>query len=464
MPDLNFYNELRNKFNKDYPRQFWDWLIQQDIQRPWWLYIGGDFSKKDYLNQLYRQYKAPTKPTELVGQEATKHIESKIVKHPQTGEDVILFEGNEYLQPQLESLGWTPKTSDTGVRYFSRPETGKPGSEKLPTYTVSYGDQKMAFPAMQDALAWAQFLQGQREFDIGLKLKEAEEQKKLEMQQLATKQDISRMRSFEMQQSLRSPWDYMGKTPNQGALDFETMREHLIESVRPESRSWISQYVKSVANPFAEQTSRRSDDDYAMLQDEAKRTKIAADRVRAKLKNPNDSLTPPDLYSADMAENTEAGAARRILNAEKIVNQRLMEMDADRARGILAAQTGAGVPGGERAEQAYWATPRATATGNYVVGQPGAPVQRTPLTPEIPEWLQRASGLKGRVPEKRSASDILAPSGQSWAQMTPQQQGMYAGLVDWAGKKSFEDIMGEVAMQLPRTPSLPRSWKAFEQV
>lgn len=463
MPDFNFYNELRNKFNNQYPLPFWDWLIRQEITRPWWINIGGDLAQKDYLNQLHRQFKAQsTKPTELTGKEAAEHIQKRIVSNPETGERRIPYEGNEYLQSQLESLGWTLKTNETGVRYFSPPTQAPPQAPTMPTYTVSMGDQKMTFPAMQDALEWAKFLQGQREFDIGLKLRETEEQQKLALQQEATKQEIARMRGLEMQQSLRSPWDYLGKPPNQGAVDFETMREHLIESVRPEKRSWITDYVRSVANPFAGQAPRRSDEDYAMLQDEAKRTKIAADRVRARLKNPDDSLTMSKVLNPESLEEQMAAV---ILQAEKTANQKLMGMEAERAKGILAAESGGGVGGLQgQAEQAYWATPRATATGNYVMGEPSALRTREPLTPEIPEWLQRASGLSGRVPETRFTSSISPPSMQSWQQMTSAQQGMYAGLADWAGKQSFEDIMGETIRQLPQNPRVPRSWKAFAQV
>lgn len=59
MPDSRFYNELRSKYNQQYPREFWDWLLQQNIQKPWWS-IFGDPALRNYLDQLYRQFAPPT--------------------------------------------------------------------------------------------------------------------------------------------------------------------------------------------------------------------------------------------------------------------------------------------------------------------------------------------------------------------------------------------------------------------
>jgi hypothetical protein len=116
----------------------------------------------------------------------------------------------------------------------------------------------------------------------------------------------------------------------------------------------------------------------------------------------------------------------------------------------------------EYKEEAKWAQPRPTAEGGFEIGRPEEPKPPRPTMPEIPQWLQRVSGITGRVPEQRVP--IQRPSGQMWARLTPTQRAMYAGLADWAAKLPFEDIIAEMERQVPRTPRIPTRWTPARQM
>lgn len=434
--------DIRNWWTGDDYNAFARWVKSQFPNQ------AGQITAQNWKQHpLYRQWVymgRPIPPAEKAQETGTKITFEGQTYTPEEWQAKMTSQGLEGMPvPQ----GYTFKGSEATPEGGTQLTYGAEGTSKA---TISYGGQEYPMDYFSQIMQLAEFQQRQ-----------SEQQQGMELQNLATQQEIARTRGLSMRQALRSPWDYESRAdPNDLARQrFEEMKEHLMSVTQGQPRNWIQDYVKNVQNPYPAE--KDLGEAYTQLQDDAARLKVAADQIRARMKNPNDHLTPDSIANPS---NLEEETAAVILQAENTTNQKLMEIEAQRAIGRGLAQTGKGLPltASGASEAAYWATPRATATGNYVVGKPEAKNQ-VPLTPEIPDWLVRASGLAGRVPETRNASNILTPSGQSWQGMLPSQQSQYAGLVDWAGKRSIGDVLGQMQMQLPQ-PTRGKTWGGFRQI
>jgi len=283
------------------------------------------------------------------------------------------------------------------------------------------------------------------------------------MQQALAQQEMGKARGLSLMSSWGRPLGAdEGRNQEELARQFEDMRQQVIGAMEPEARDWIGMWkAKNVPNPFRSQP-QTSDESYQGLQEYGDRIKDAADRVRKRMNDSDDPLTTSGVLTG---WSTEEQAARATLIAEKEVNKQLTGVAEERALGSSWAKAGEQYPMGgasPAAEAGFWATPRTAPGGEgTVVGEPSMPREPLPTMPEIPLWLQRASGLTGRVPETRQP--ITTPSGQSWMRLNPTQKSMYAGLADWAGERTFSDIMWEMQRQLPKAPTRPRGWRAYAQ-
>lgn len=348
---------------------------------------------------------------------------------------------------------FVPPTTQLGPSQDIKPEFDDPFVEARRTAEAmglplqEYLRRTAGFPLegeQRDELGWAQF-----------EWQQQQAQRDWQMQMEATKQDIARRNAFAMQQSLRSPFDVdMLDTPISA---FETERQKLLGGGGSDPRNWVTDFIKSVPAPGDVETPL--EEPFLMAQEEVERLKIAADRIRVRMKDPDDPLTRD---SVSNPSNSEEQMAFTILQAEKTANQNLASIEIERALGKEAARTGFGEEDlSETAQAAFWAAPRKTSFG-FEIGKPTERVD-TQFMPGIPSWLQEASGLEGRVPEARNLSNILTPSGQSWMRMTPTQQSQFAGLADWAGKRSFPDIMAQMQKQLPQAPGISKRWAPAKQ-
>ncbi len=79
-------------------------------------------------------------------------------------------------------------------------------------------------------------------------------------------------------------------------------------------------------------------------------------------------------------------------------------------------------------------------------GYPGS----RPKMPAIPEELYPLTGEMKYVPEERQ--EFITPSAQTLAKTPYDVRQKYAGLLDWAGKRSYEDVLDYMQSMLPSEP------------
>lgn len=244
------------------------------------------------------------------------------------------------------------------------------------------------------------------------------------------------------------------------AAAYEKMRAQIASSLDPGARNWIAQWQKP--NPYTknETAATQFTEERLRLQDEYKQAKSAAKFIRDRMNDQNDPLSQVDITQDT---SPEAQMANVILNREKYVTRLLTEAGAIEAisKGVPnpygAEPSGYFGTTGDITGELAAAKPHAGAGGIMELGSPEAPKAPVYTTPEIPTWLQNVSGLMGRVPTNRVP--IQRPSGQMWQSLLPNQQQMYAGLTDWAGKDTFEDTLAQMQKELPQNPSLGSRWK-----
>jgi len=247
------------------------------------------------------------------------------------------------------------------------------------------------------------------------------------------------------------------------AAEFEEMKRQMIAAITPSQRNWIALWAaENQQNPYTQALS--PDEELEALQSEADLIASSAKNIRGRMKDPNDPLTQGAIGSP---QNTEQQMAQAVLNAETVIGEKLSEMKLARAAGISQVLgTGLDVPQEilskypEQVEAGVWSQPRAEG-GGFAVGKPEEPSEAVSDMPEIPDWLASLSGVKGNVPKKRTA--ITTPSAQQWTALTPTKQQMYAGLVDWAGERTYEDILTGMQQQLPTPGTATKQWKATTQ-
>ncbi len=239
------------------------------------------------------------------------------------------------------------------------------------------------------------------------------------------------------------------------ATQYDQIKRQVLSSIEPTPRNWITMYrAQNTPNPYRPQP-MDAQQQLAFAEDEAKRLGSAASNVYKRMKDPNDSLTQSSVANP---RTTEQQLAKITIDAAKNAQNVLDEMRLARSVGAgtvkdpYAQEIAQKYP--EQSEAGKWSQPRPIGGGNFEVGAPTEP----PLSnmPEIPGWLSMASGVGGKVPTERVPIQI--PSGQSWQRLEPTQQQMFAGLADWAGVKTFEDIMAQMQRQQPYTPSVPGGW------
>ena len=80
-------------------------------------------------------------------------------------------------------------------------------------------------------------------------------------------------------------------------------------------------------------------------------------------------------------------------------------------------------------------------------------VTGTPIgTPEAPEWLSKfVPGQTAGQPISKGRT--TTPSGQQWTQTPWSQREGLRGYTEWAGYRPFQDILEQMAMMAPRTPT-----------
>ncbi len=245
-------------------------------------------------------------------------------------------------------------------------------------------------------------------------------------------------------------------------MAWDAMRQDILSSVQGSPRSWIqTSRAANMQNPYTK-SPETFQQNLETLREDYKQVKEAAKNVRSRLNDKDDSLTWQNI---DKPQTTEDQMAAIVLNAEKDLTNKLNEANVAwlRAKGYTDASPQTQVSPdiqAEANEEAQWATPKGDEASGYTVGRPSTPVEtRT----KIPDWLQKAAGVGKFVPKTGTRVPILTPSGQSWSAMSPTQQQMYAGLVDVAGERTFEDIDWQRRQMLTQTPSLGRRWQPATQ-
>jgi len=249
-------------------------------------------------------------------------------------------------------------------------------------------------------------------------------------------------------------WIPEQKKQAQLSQEFENIRSQMIQNLSPSPRNWIAiEKARMMENPYGARE-RNPQEELLKAQEEYKDAKemwALGKQIQSEAsKDPMRSLDQREKQMIELSKVALDNAAKQLHRA------RLTEgvvMGKEWAKSLLSEQPREVQE--EIEQEAYWATPRGDVATGFEVGRPSGGTK--PTMPEIPAWLQQASGLKGRVPETRKP--ILTPSGQSWTALSPTQQSMYAGLVDWVGQRSFEDIDWQRRQMLPKAPSLGRTWK-----
>ena len=396
MPDNQFVSLLRSKFNKDYPSEFWQWLLRQEVSRPWWTYVGDDTTLKNYVNQLYTSYSQPTTPTSTT----TEAI-------PATGSTPWEVQG---FPTEAEWANAMP------AEYQNYQNTVLAGQMGIPLADLLR--QQWGFPTQAQGLTpWQQ--EQTRQFDV---------QAQLQREQ-AQKVDLS--------------------------AEWENMRQQIIGQLSGDSRNWIQKYrAENIPNPYTPPDT--GDAGYQMVTERAGRAKEAWTTAKAiaseAARDPNRSLSPEEKQMVDKARDDWAAASANLLQVQHARNTGINQAEA----GQPLSFQGTNPEDREWVKSAYMATPN---PATMTVGGQGA-IQKYE-TPEIPSWLQEVSGLKGRVPTKKTA--ISRPSAQMWGTLTPTQQQQYAGLVDYAGTTPYLDTLAQMQKELPQQPILGKRWQPARQ-
>jgi len=383
----------------------------------------------------------------------------------------------KYIRPEV----WSPTeetayTKQIGEQFGFAP-TGMPAPPTLPTAIgeedeglIEYGGKKYTREELLVMLPWLEFQERQKETERQTMMQGLDRANALQQAQLGASyaQDIARAAEIN-RLYYRPEGDISGYNKMQAAKagEFETLRKNLISQFAESPRDWIKLYqAQNVANPFGEQRGLSPQENMAAAQAESEHyTKVAAN-IHKRMKDPNDPFTDAII---DNPKNEEERAASELLRAERYARDIYQNMETAWFKGthpnapIRQGSAPAGfIDEAEYATEARWAQERREISpGVYEIGRPGRTEKPKPKMPEIPQWLQVASGLTGRVPETRKP--ILTPSGQSWTQLQPGQQEMYQGLVNWSGERPFSDIMATMQKQLPAEPSFGRKFKPFAQ-
>ena len=88
----------------------------------------------------------------------------------------------------------------------------------------------------------------------------------------------------------------------------------------------------------------------------------------------------------------------------------------------------------------------------------GRPARQVPSAPPTPEWMPQfvPGQVAGQTMERLP---VKTPSGQQWGRTPWSVREGLAGYADWAGGRAYRDILEQMAMMQPRTPTRPRGWQ-----
>ena len=99
------------------------------------------------------------------------------------------------------------------------------------------------------------------------------------------------------------------------------------------------------------------------------------------------------------------------------------------------------------------------ALGSQLLGNPPEPPR--PSTPAMPAWLSQLTEIKGtHVPTTRR--EIPTPSAQAWTRLPWSKREQFAGLTEFAGTESYQDVLDRIAQMLPQ-PKAGAQWMPARQ-
>ena len=83
---------------------------------------------------------------------------------------------------------------------------------------------------------------------------------------------------------------------------------------------------------------------------------------------------------------------------------------------------------------------------------------RVPSAPPTPGWMPQfvPGQIAGQTMERLP---VKTPSGQQWGKTPWSVREGLAGYMDWRGGRGYRDMLEQMAMMQPRTPTKPRGWQ-----
>jgi len=452
----DYINELYKAFGKIYTYpEFWDYVRSQLGDNP--LKFGEARYQGTMIDNLYRTWanevnsgKRQVLPqsntsTQADYQSVYEEAKQKFINDPVTLGKIVSYLQSGEIDEARQILANTTAIANT---------TATPtlaDAEAQAALDAMVDEQKLA----REKFEWEKSTSGQPSWYERMQVTEAANQRQL--QEAQTKAELGNLNAERLRGFLTP--EVKGLENNEElANQWEQTRQDMIASLQPEARNWIGLYkAQNMVNPF-QKKQLTADEEFAYAQERAESISDAADEIRKRMKDPNDTLTQARVSNPQTYEEQVANA---ILQSEQSANQQLMEMKLARnaGKGFIKGDAITDIVNkySDQYEAGYWATPQPDViNGGFTVGMPS--INREVNTnPEIPEWLQTVSNVKGKVPETRT--EIQRPSLQMWNTLTPTQQSMYAGLVDWAGNVPYEDVTNTMAISATQPLSLGRAWK-----
>lgn len=247
--------------------------------------------------------------------------------------------------------------------------------------------------------------------------------------------------------------------------EWEKIRSQLAGQLQSSPRDWISHFrAVNAPNPYASQP-RNMADEIAGLAEDVKQYK-SAEKIAIDIEKryPAGEVPAQIRQAIDAAQKATTHAEERYLNLTSEFNtgKELGQMGLTQNEAEKAIREEYGRAPTEAEKEGWLAGPRPMEGGGSVLGRESESQPKSPTMPEIPTWLQQVSGLTGRVPETRT--QVVTPSAQQWTRLMPEQQQMYAGLVDWAGEDTYLTKMTQMQQQIPKALTLGKRWAPARQV
>jgi|6_EtaG_2_1085325.scaffolds.fasta_scaffold01346_2 hypothetical protein len=473
----------------------------------WSLALGyrGIYAFQLQNSPLYREWIKEGKPATGKrfgrGEAPTAETTLQDIRGQITPEGHIPYKGNEAQQPYLESIGYELVESDAlgellhDNKYFQEkeeeapPVTTRPRVETIdgvrflvvtaPDGTVRYEPYGEAPTQDVDEgpTEWQQY-QMQKDVEDRNWARQQEEEANERAQQglLAEQYGYQAQRLANYGRDVDAERAELKRLKNE--MEYDSFIRSRIAALSASPRSWIDLYKwQNEPNPFAVQQ-RTPEEEVVAAEKEVKLYQAASNILSKREKDPTDPLfvsANPNISNQPLTpeQTFAAGIRQRLRNAEDKLIEFTIPTEAEAGAADITGTT----PEKIRGLAHQWAsnrehpdfanvTPEEQRALMAVAMESGfgdKPAPPAPTMPEIPRWLQTASGITGRVPKTRQP--MLTPSGQSWSRLNPTQREMFAGLSDFAGERPFEDVIGQTQSMLPQAPSLGSNrWSAALQV